>query len=52
MIWSDLVGVLLLALSGMLVGGAYTAWRSSRKATAVLAAAATLSGVAGVVWLL
>ncbi len=52
MSWSDLLGIGLLAVSGLLVGGAYSTWRSSRQFGTALAVGATLSAAAGVAWLL
>ena len=49
--WSDLLGILLLAVSGMFVGGAYTTWRQNRRAGVTLAVGATLAAVAGIAWL-
>ena len=50
--WTDVAGVGLLAVGGFLAGGTYTAWRTSRTFAAVLAAAALIAVVAGVLWLL
>lgn len=50
--WSDLLGVLLLGVSGLLVGGAYTMWRQSRQLGVAVAVGAALSAAAGVAWLL
>jgi hypothetical protein len=50
--WSDLLGVLLLAVSGLLVGGAYTTWKQSRQLGVAVGIGAVLSAAAGIAWLL
>lgn len=52
MSWSDLVGVVLLGVSGLLVGGALTAWRQSRQLGVAVAVGAVLAAAAGLAWLL
>lgn len=49
--WADLLGIGLLAVSGMLVGGVYSTWRSSRQLAGSLAVGAVLAAAAGIAWL-
>jgi hypothetical protein len=48
------MAIVLLAVAGLLVGGAYSLYRqgSSRVAVIVLGAFAVLAGAGGVLWLL
>lgn len=46
------VGLLLLALAGLLVGGMVSTWRSSRLLAVLLAIGAALATAGGVTWML
>lgn len=43
--------ILLVALAGFLLGGAYTLWKTARTMAIVLLVAAGLAGVGILVWL-
>jgi hypothetical protein len=47
----EIVGLLLLALAGILVGGAYTLWKTARKVATVVGLASLLAIGAAVAWL-
>jgi hypothetical protein len=46
----DLVGILLLALAGFLIGGIYSAWKTAKVMATVLAIAALLAIGGAVAW--
>ncbi|MFC4375993.1 hypothetical protein ACFO5K_17975 [Nocardia halotolerans] len=43
--------VLLFALAGFLLGGAYTTWKNNRAMSIALIVAAVLAGLGGALWL-
>ena len=45
-----MVGVLLLALGGFLVGGVYSAWKTAKFMAAILAIAAVLAIGGAIFW--
>ncbi|GAA2984250.1 hypothetical protein [Actinokineospora diospyrosa] len=47
---SEVVVVALIALAGILVGGAYTTWKNSRVAAVVLAVLALLALGGAIAW--
>ncbi|NKY52573.1 hypothetical protein [Nocardia vermiculata] len=47
---NSIVVVLLLALAGFLVGGAFTMWKNSRVMAAVLGICAVLAVVGAITW--
>jgi hypothetical protein len=47
----EIVGLLLLALAGILVGGAYSMWKAARKMAVVVGIASLLAVGAAVAWL-
>jgi hypothetical protein len=47
----EIVGLLLLALAGILVGGAYSMWKTARKMATVVGIASLLAIGAAVAWL-
>ncbi|WP_329050018.1 hypothetical protein OG738_44185 [Amycolatopsis sp. NBC_01488] len=48
---SGVVGVLLLALGGFLVGGVYSTWKTAKVMAAVLGVAALLAIGGAIFWL-
>ena len=46
----DVVLVLLIALAGFLIGGAYTTWKTAKAMAAVLGVAALLAVAGAVAW--
>jgi hypothetical protein len=46
----DLVGILLLALAGFLIGGVYSAWKTAKVMATVLGVAALLAIGGAVAW--
>ncbi|WP_280398264.1 hypothetical protein [Nocardia carnea] len=49
---TDVAAVLLFALAGFLIGGAYTTWKNTRPLAISLAVCAVLAAVGAVLWLL
>lgn len=47
----DVPVILLIALAGFLIGGAYTTWRSARRLAVVLLLLAVLAAGGAVAWL-
>jgi hypothetical protein len=47
----DLIVLVLFALAGFLVGGAFSTWKRSRVMAVLLGAAAVLAGGGGALWL-
>lgn len=47
-----LVTIALLALAGILVGGAYTMWKTTKAAAVVLGVLALMAAAGGVAWYL
>ncbi len=47
---NSIVVVLLLALAGFLVGGAFTMWKNSRMMSAILGVCAVLAVVGAIAW--
>lgn len=43
--------VILLALAGFLVGGAYAMWKTAKAVAVVIGVAAALSAAGGLLWL-
>ncbi|MFD2418678.1 hypothetical protein [Amycolatopsis pigmentata] len=48
----DVVGILLLALAGFLIGGVYSAWKTAKVMATVLGIAALLAIGGAVAWFL
>ena len=49
---SGLVGILLIALAGFLIGGVYTTWKTAKALAMVLAAGVLLAAGGAVAWFL
>ncbi|WP_169811045.1 hypothetical protein [Nocardia amamiensis] len=47
---SDITVIVLLALSGFLVGGAYTTWKTARPLSIALAVCAVLAAGGALAW--
>jgi hypothetical protein len=47
----EIVGLLLLGLAGILVGGAYSLWKTAQKMAVVVGIASLLAVGAAVAWL-
>jgi len=47
---SSVVGILLIALAGFLVGGVYTTWKTAKVLATVLAAGVIVAVGAAVAW--
>ncbi|MFF0544697.1 hypothetical protein ACWEVD_12220 [Nocardia thailandica] len=46
-----MAAVLMFALAGFLLGGAYTTWKNNRVMSVALIVAAVLAGIGAVLWL-
>ncbi|WP_378743410.1 hypothetical protein [Nocardia brasiliensis] len=47
---TDVSVILLFALAGFLLGGAYSTWKTARKLAIALAVLAVLAAVGGIAW--
>lgn len=47
----SMLSVLLFALAGFLLGGAYTTWKNNRRMAIALIVAAVLAGLGAALWL-
>ena len=48
---TEVAAVLLLALAGFLIGGAYSAWKNSRPLAIALGVCAVLAAAGAVLWM-
>ncbi|WP_196814727.1 hypothetical protein [Nocardia sp. BMG111209] len=47
----SVIALLLIALAGFLLGGAYTLWKTTRPLAVALAVCAVLAAAGGIIWL-